>query len=78
MLKVEISYLKVHRQIKVVVLPLIILIDHVKEGFLLELVGNISDHDRRPILFVLEYLIEIDVIRRLLLLLKTLLIKSLT
>jgi hypothetical protein len=50
-------YLEIHRQIKVVVLPLVILIDHVEEGLLLELIRDISDHDGRPILFVLEYLI---------------------
>ena len=48
-----IYYLKVHRQVEIIVLSIVKFIQHVKKGSLLELVRNIPNHYSRPILFSL-------------------------
>jgi len=44
------SYLKIHRQVEIVILSNMALIDHIKKGALLEFIRNIPNHYCRPIL----------------------------
>jgi hypothetical protein len=48
------GYLKVHRKVEIVVFPLVVLVDHVQQGLLLELVRDIPDHDGCPLLLIIE------------------------
>ena len=60
------AYLQIHWQVEVVVLALV-LADHLEERLLLELVGDVPDHDRGPLLLVFEYAVYVDVISQFLL-----------
>ena len=48
------GYLKVHGEVEVVVLPLVVLVDHVQQGLLPELIRDIPDHDGRPIFLIIQ------------------------
>jgi hypothetical protein len=44
------SYLKIHRQVEIVILSNMALIDHIKKGALLEFIRNIPNHHSCPVL----------------------------
>ena len=55
------AYLQIHWQVEVVVLALV-LADHLEERLLLELVGDVPDHNSGPLLLVFKYAVNVDVI----------------
>lgn len=54
--------LQVHRQVKVVILAFVVLVDHNKQLHLLELVGDVSDHNGSSFFFVRYDLCKFDFI----------------
>lgn len=53
---------QIHGQVKIIVVAFVILVDHVQELHLFELIRDVPNHDSSSIFYFVHYPIEINVV----------------